>query len=117
MFVLIDDDDPAIELLSAHFKSVIQASVEGTYQQLPPTREITRELAQKKKKTYFFTSNDCATLWRTVDNVETKWLGAKNISRRLKELKNKVSSEHFLMLCRWFGASKNFRNVRMNYQL
>ena len=39
MFVLIDDDDPAIELLSVHFKSVIQAIIQGTYQQLPPTRD------------------------------------------------------------------------------
>jgi len=99
--VLVGHGDPAIFRLVVHFKKVIQEIIEGNFRQLPPTREITKELARNKKKGYFFTAADCANLWKTVDaGVETKWLGARNISAKVKQLKNKVICIYILMTCR-----------------
>ena len=89
--MLVDDTDPAILRLSAHFINVIEEITNGSFKQLPPTPDITKDLSEKKKKTYFFTAQDCASLWRTMDDVDTKWLGGRNISVRLDELKNKVT--------------------------
>ena len=89
--MLVNDTDPAILRLSAHFKNVIEEITNGSFTQLPPTRDITKDLSEKKKKTYFFTAQDCASLWRTMDDVDAKWLGGRNISVRLDELKNKVT--------------------------
>ena len=60
--VLVAHGDPAIFRLVVHFKKVIQEIIEGNFRQLPPTREITKELAciWNKKKGYFFTGADCA---------------------------------------------------------
>ena len=93
--MLVDDTDPAILRLSAHFRNVIEEITNGSFKQPPPTRDITKDLSEKKKKTYFFTAQDCASLWRTMDDVETKWLGGRNISMRLEELKNKVILRQF----------------------
>ena len=89
--ICVDDQDPAILRLSAHFRNVIEEITNGGFKQLPPPRDITKDLSEKKKKTYFFTAQDCASPWRTVDDVDTKWLGGRNISVRLDELKNKVT--------------------------
>lgn len=90
MVCAVDDADPAISLLSTHFRNVIEQILHGTFKQLPPSRVIARELAEKKKKTYFFRAEDCDALWRSMDDVPTKWMGPRNISQRLYELKNKV---------------------------
>ena len=76
--------------LSEHFKLVIKEIVQGTFKQLPTTSEITKELVNKKKKTYYFSAKDCETLWRIPSNVECRWLGERHIRRKLLELRNKV---------------------------
>ena len=107
--VFLGDEDPAVLRLSQHFKLVIQQIVQGIFKQLPSTKDITRELVTKKKKTYYFTSHDCVDLFRIRDDVETKWLSGTSISRKLTELKNKVKfsfvSYYFLVDCaEFFGA-------------
>ena len=87
----VDDADPAVLALSIHFKKVIKDIISGTLKQLPATSVIRNELKRQKKKPYFFTAQDCANLWITVDDVETKWPGERTISEKLKELKNKVN--------------------------
>jgi hypothetical protein len=87
----LGDDDPAVLRLVNHFKTCIQEIMQGTFKQLPSTREITKELVKNKKKTYYFTARDCATLWSPMGDVQTKWLGARNITVKLKELRNKVN--------------------------
>ena len=95
----LGDDELAVLRPSQHFKFVIQHLVQGAFKQLPSTGEITRELANKKKKTYYFTFQDYLDLSRTNCDVETSWLGGRNISRKLTELKNKVNIFFISYIC------------------
>ena len=87
----LGDEELVVWRLSQHFKFVIQQLVQRVFKQLLSTREITRELVNKKKKTYYFTFRDYLDLSRTNCDAETKWLGVRNIKRKLTELKNKVN--------------------------
>ena len=89
--VSLGDEELAVLRLSRHFKLVIQQIVQGVFKQLPSTREITRELVNKKKKTYYFSFQDYLDLSRTNCDAGTKWLGGMNINRKLTELKKKVN--------------------------
>jgi hypothetical protein len=115
--VFLGDEDPAVLRLSQHFKLVIEQIVQRTFTQLPSTREITKALVNKKKKTYYFTADDCVDLWRITDDVETKWLGGRNINRKLTELKNKVNTVLYVLLLyfRLYAALLNLQNEKTSY--
>lgn len=88
---MIDDNEPAVQRLVAHFHKVIDNVVIGEHLELPDTAVLVRELLDKKKKTYFFKMEDCKTLWAKRETRETLWYSRENLSLLLRELRSKVT--------------------------
>jgi hypothetical protein len=93
----VDDEEPAVVKLSAFFKKMIIAIISGAWQELPRLSAITASLKLQKKKTYFFTKQDCEGLWCVPDTASAMWLGPSRVSARLEDLRLKV----FSLICRY----------------
>lgn len=95
---MIDDNEPAVQRLVAHFHKVMDNIVIGEHLELPDTAVIVRELLKQKKKTYFFKMEDCKNLWTKRDSKQTMWLSRDNLSVLLRELRAKVMSYLLILL-------------------
>jgi len=70
---------------------------------------------KRRKRKYFFTSDDCKNLWMRASETEAQWLGEHQILALLSDVREKVHMMSVsLVCCRSPKASMNFRDGRAN---